>query len=74
MVYLGYWTDFPQHYFLKRQRQRAGSTGMRTIFKGKAMVLIVMGNIRFVMHDQKVPERKILDQLFMLLVVLKEKG
>jgi len=64
---------FTQCDFLYWKGQGLSRERVSVIFKGQLIVLIVMGHIGFVVHDQKFPKRQVLHELFVFIVMLNEQ-
>jgi len=47
---------------------------MSAVLKRETMVLVVMRDICFVVHHQKIPERQVLHLLFVLTVMFDKQG
>ena len=65
------WCIFYKGYFLDGQCHDGCCEGVSLILEGQAVVLIVMGDISLVVHDQKFPEGHVSHLLLVFRIVLQ---
>ena len=65
------WCSFYERYFLEGQRHDGSGERMSLVLEGEPVVLIVVRDVGFVVHDQKFPEGHVFHVLLVFGVMLQ---